>query len=399
MTKIRTIIFALLAALACHVPALAQGDAPPVERDEEARTVRVKLERGGKVEVDNRTTGRIVVTGWDRDYIEAVATSERGREYVRAYSGRDSAGQRVSLTADYLIPKMSLPNPPGEGPESVPPAPAATPASPSQGGTEAKTQAPPAVKKGAEPVSVEAREKAFEFIFEQRPSEVHLEVKLPRYAEMAQIEVNRSEVEIEGVEMPVAVNGRRSTIRLRRVGAVEVRTASGEVDVEGAGGLVDVMTESGDVHVRHVRGDVRVLSLSGEVEVECVTGRVNVNNTSGSVALARVGGDADATTVSGEIRFEGALRADGRYHLKSMSGAVEMWLAPNPPGFTALLSSYRGQIEDGFSLKKALKSNPNAVNNRVLGRYGNGQAQVTLDSFDGMVKLAKAGGTTQDCKQ
>jgi DUF4097 and DUF4098 domain-containing protein YvlB len=245
----------------------------------------------------------------------------------------------------------------------------------------------------------EAREKMFEFIFEQRPSEVHLEVKLPRYAEIEQIEVNRSEVEIEGVETPVAVSGRRSTIRLRRVGAVEVRTASGEVDVEGAGGLVDVMTESGDVNVRHVGGDVRVLSLSGEVEVECVTGRVNVNNTSGSVALARVGGDADATTVSGEIRFEGALRADGRYHLKSMSGAVEMSLAPNPPGFTALLSSYRGQIEDGFSLKKTLKSGPNTVNNRVLGRYGNGQAQVTLDSFDGRVKLAKAAGTTEGCKQ
>jgi DUF4097 and DUF4098 domain-containing protein YvlB len=149
-----------------------------------------------------------------------------------------------------------------------------------------------------------------------------------------------------------------------------------------------------------VRGDVRVLSLSGEVEVECVTGRVNVNNTSGSVALARVGGDADATTVSGGIRFEGALRADGRYHLKSMSGEVEMSLAPNPPGFTALLSSYRGQIEDGFSLKKALKSSPNAVNNRVLGRYGNGQAQVTLDSFDGRVKLVRAAaGAAQDCKQ
>lgn len=392
MTKIRTIIFALLAVAACPSSVFAQGDAPPVERDEEARTVRVRLERGGKVELDNRTTGRIVVSGWDRDYIEAVATSERGREYVRAYSGRDTSWQRVSLTADYLTPRMSPPSPPGEGPKSLPP----TPASPTQGGAEAKT--PPAGAKAAE--SVSAVEKAFEFIFEQRPSEVHLEVKLPRYAEIAQIEVNRSEVEIEGVETPVAVSGRRSTIRLRRVGAVEVRTASGEVDVEGAGGLVDVMTESGDVNVRHVRGDVRVLSLSGEVEVECVTGRVNVNNAGGAVALSGVGGDVDATTVGGEIRFEGALRADGRYHLKSMSGAVEMSLAPNPPGFTALLSSYRGQIEDSFSLKKTLKSSPSAVNNRVLGRYGNGQAQVTLDSFDGRVKLAKsAGGNTQDCKK
>jgi hypothetical protein len=236
------------------------------------------------------------------------------------------------------------------------------------------------------------------------PREVHLEVKVPRWAELDLISVNRSEVEVEGVETPVAVDGKRSTIRLRRVGAAEVRTESGAVEVEGAGGLVDVLTESGYVYVRDVRGDVRVLSLSGEVRVACVRGRVNVGNTRGAVRVAGAGGDVDATTVSGDIQFDGRLRADGRYHLKSMSGAVEMALAPDPPGFTALLSSYRGRIEDGFALKRVKSAAPSpdqkTPDNRLLGRHGDGQAQLTLDSFDGTVRLVRAApGTTEECKQ
>lgn len=391
MTRIQTIFLAVLAAAACHAAALAQ-DAPAVERDEQSRTVRVPLERGGKVELGNRTTGRIVVHGWDKDYIEAVATSERGTEYVRASSERDSSGQRVFLKADYLTHSMPpIPQPvqtpqPAQSKQAPQPAPGSPPNAP-----DTKPPTPPASDK---------EQKPFQLLFDFPRGEVHLEVKLPRYAEIEVINVNRSEVEVTDVGTPITVSGNRSAIKLSRVGAVEVRTGSGPVEVEGASGLVDVTTEAGHVSVRDVRGDVRVLSLSGHVRISCVSGRVNVSNAGGSVVLAGVGGDVDATTVNSDVFFNGALRPDGRYHLKSMSGAVEMTLNPNPPGFTALLSSYRGQIEDGFSLKKTWKSDPNTVKNRVLGRYGSGQAQVTLDSFDGRVKLGKAApDTKQECKQ
>lgn len=389
MKAIRTIIFALAALAAWHAAARAQ-DAPPVERDAEGRTARVRLERGGKIEVGNRTTGRIVVRAWDQDYVEAVATSERGTEYVRASSGRDAAGQRVFLKADYLTGGP----PPDVFAQRQPADPLTTERSnPPQKSEPAPRPTPPTAHEG------EKNDYRFAFDF---PREVHLEVRVPRYAELDVISVNRSEVEVEGVETPVAVDGNRSTIRLRRVGAAQVRTASGAVEVEGAGGLVDVLTESGHVVVRGVRGDVRVLSLSGEVRIACVTGRVNVNNTRGAVRVAGAGGDVDATTVSSRISFEGALRREGRYHLKSMSGDVEMALAPEVPGFTALLSSYRGQIEDGFALKqvKTAADQRTSGGGRLLGRHGDGQAQVTLDSFDGRVKLARAApGAIEECKQ
>ncbi len=394
MTKLRTNLLALLIAVACHVPAFAQGDdAPAIERDAETRTVRVRLERGGKVELDNRTTGRIVVHGWDRDYIEAVATSERGTEHVRASSVRDSSGhKKVFLTADYLPSMRYI--------EKIPMIPMPRTRD-SVLGPEARPSMRPDVQDKQSPMPSDADKERDRFF--DRRGEVHLEVKLPRYAELELISVNRSEVEVSDIETPVTVDGNRSAIKLNRVGAVEVRTGSGAVVVLGASGLVDVTTESGDVRVRDVRGDVRVLSLRGDVRTTCVRGRVNVNNTGGAVALQGIRGDADATTVNGDIYFNGALRPEGRYHLKSMSGAVEMLLGPDPPGFTALLSSYRGQIENGFSLKRVggeKDPKQNTSNNRLLGRHGNGQAQITLDSFDGKVKLDRAApGTTQECKQ
>src|SRR5215208_5734491 len=42
--------------------------------------VSFKLEPGGHVAVDNRTIGRITIIGWDKDTVEATATSERGVE-------------------------------------------------------------------------------------------------------------------------------------------------------------------------------------------------------------------------------------------------------------------------------------------------------------------------------
>src|SRR5688572_12436666 len=73
-------------------------------------TVKFRLERGGKIAVDNRTTGRIIVIGWDKDFVEAKATSERGAETVRfslevnESVERDLSDQRhVTLDSDVAV--------------------------------------------------------------------------------------------------------------------------------------------------------------------------------------------------------------------------------------------------------------------------------------------------------
>lgn len=319
--------------------------------------VNVRLERGGKVSVDNRTTGRIVVIGWDKDTVEAKATSERGIEAVKFSVEGDPSAKSVWLKADY-----------------------------------AKTEKPE--------IEFDPDISDDPPTRDDRPIEVHLEVHVPRYAEIEVIKVIRSHVEVSGVETPLAVLGDKGNVVLRNVGAVEVRTRGGAVEVDNAKGLVDVVTASGPVRVRHAGDDVRVLSISGQVELECVRGRVNVDSASGAVRLDNIFGDVDASTSNSDVFFTGALREDGRYHLKSMSGAVGMSLRDKLPGFTVALSSYRGLIENDIQLNiKQASQHEESVNRRIIGRYGDGQAQITLDTFDGKVKLGKlAPGEMKECK-
>ncbi|HYE64884.1 MAG TPA: DUF4097 family beta strand repeat-containing protein [Pyrinomonadaceae bacterium] len=381
-----------------------QQSGPTVGRDQEGR-VTLKLERGGRVALDNRTTGRITVTGWDRDTIEATATSAWGVEAVEVRVKDDSSGARISLNTRHAHREFRLgeeativPLPKLEVRPSNPPPPAAS----APAGTLVNSEPESSPQQAAiAPSDSSRQEQKIPQIFRSISQEIHLEVKVPRYAEIEPIKVIRSKVEITGVDTPLIINGDRSTIRLSRVGAVEVRTRSGNVEVENASGLVDVMTTSGAITVRYAGNDVRALSINGPVNIQCARGRVNISNTDGSIALEGIGGDVDATTTNSAIRLTVAIRDDGRYHLKSMSGPVEMIVRESAPGFTAVLSSYRGEIETDFSLKTKQKSPPadTQSNRRIISRYGDGQAQVTLDSFDGAVRLSRAApGAMKDCR-
>src|SRR5919205_1061892 len=89
------IIFALACGLALEpLVVFAQGgqarqdQSGSVSINNTQGRVSVKLDRGSKVAISNRY-GRIQITGWDRDTVEAVATSDKGQEAIQ-----------VELTAD-----------------------------------------------------------------------------------------------------------------------------------------------------------------------------------------------------------------------------------------------------------------------------------------------------------
>lgn len=446
---------------------------------DQARRFSSKFERGDKITVDNRTTGHITIIGWDSNFIEATATSERGVEVVNVEVSNDASGRRIFLKADYA----DL----GDGEISVRPSDvrraslktrlqslnirveslktrlAAIDAAPNRAELEGRREdiaaslevaesrrkevldliteldaqkpAPPQTpkpeaspRKPVEPVNPDntispptITPPTVTWPPVQPPSstpysnghavEVNLEVKLPRSAEIELIKVFRSNVEVTGIETPLIISGDRSAIKLSEVGAVEVKTRGGNVEIENAGGLVDVVTASGAITVHGAASDVRALSISGDVDIECARGRVDVSTTDGAIKLTGVGGDVDATTTNSQVSFTGAIREDGRYHLKSMSGYVEMTIQANPPGFTAALSSYKGTVSTGFFFLLKLKQAspppdppgaspvPPPFSRRLTGSYGNGRAQLTLDSFDGVVLLNKGlPATMKECK-
>jgi len=328
--------------------------APPVPEEEQVHIepVSVKLVRGGKVSISSRS-GQIVVSGWDRDVVEARATGDNGPVPIETQTTGDPARPRLLLTI-----------------------------SARRYGRDAK-----------------------------------LEVKVPRYADVETLDGYRGDIEVADVDGATLINAGNGEVKIMRVGSLKVsrrsgdvtvrevkgdvtaRSFNGDVVVDNVGGLVDVAATNGDLRVRNAAGDVRTNSATGDVEVRCAKGRADVASASGSITLIGVGGDVEASTASGDVIFRGQIRVAGNYRLKSISGAVSMTIQPDVAGFTATLSTYSGEIDTAFPLKVESPVQGGPINRRITGTYGNGQAKLALDSFSGTVKIAKGtAAALKECK-
>jgi hypothetical protein len=311
--------------------------------------------RGMRVLVDNRTPGRITLRGWDRDVIEARSTSERGDEVVMFTQNNDGNDQRIYLKADYA----------------------------NRDNAQAPTQAldlPPLGKDG--------------------PILVNLTINLPRYAEIEGIIVNRSDVEIVGMPTPVSILSKSSNVTVRDAGSVEAHTRTGAIVIENANGIVELSSSTGTIKVANSQGAVHAVSIAGSIEVSCMKGRIDVENTQAPIELSAIDGDVEAIAATSNVRYTGALNREGRYYLKSMSGLVEMIIPANTSGFNATLTSYRGTVSSDFPLKpRSQVVDAVSASHRLTGRFGNGSTpQVTLDSFEGFVKLSKLTSAPPTCQ-
>ena len=315
--------------------------------------VSVKLDRGGKVVVVNRI-GETRITGWDSDMIEARAQGDEGPESVQVRVTGEGARSRVVLS----VPANNT---------------------------------------------------------HRHSSEISLEIKLPRYADLESIESLRGDINITGLDGTVSVSTGQGALIIKNVGSLKATTRNGEVTVTGVkgdaairslngdlsvdnvSGSVDLAATNGNIIARSTGGNIQVNSASGDIELHCVKGNATVNTASGAIMMVGVGGNIEASTASGDVSFRGAMRAGGSYKLKSISGAVEMAVQPDPPGFTATLITYSGEIETDFPLSvNAPLTGP--INRRIVGVYKDGQTQITLDSFSGTVSIVKAMGVQTGCK-
>ena len=238
--------------------------------------------------------------------------------------------------------------------------------------------------------------------------DVNLIIRLPRYATIEAIESLTGDIDVSGIDAPVVVNTNNGQITVARVASLKASTRQGEITareikgdttarstngdltLENIGGDVDVAATNGSLNVRNAGGDLRAALTVGEVVAYCIKGRAEVNTVSGSIQLFGVSGDVEAVSTSGEVTFAGRIRAGGRYKLRSISGAIEMHIQPDAPGFTATLMTYNGDIETLFPLKLDSQASGGSMNRRIIGRFGDGSAQLLLGSFNGGVRLAKA---------
>jgi len=162
-------------------------------------------------------------------------------------------------------------------------------------------------------------------------------------------------------------------------GSVNASIASGTIVVDGGRGAVSLRSFDGPLELRGARATVKVESTLGPITLSNVVGDVDVRSNSHHVTLENVDSrNLRASSISGIVRFSGPLHVDGRYTLTSHSGSVFLRSA-TPINATFDIASMSGAFRSAI---------PHAVISRTrrgifVARFGNGAAQVTMESFSG----------------
>jgi DUF4097 and DUF4098 domain-containing protein YvlB len=187
--------------------------------------------------------------------------------------------------------------------------------------------------------------------------------------------------------------------------SVEVKSVSGDVDLESLGGAVkarivsgsiilrkaaagaDLTTVSGELTLEDVTGNVYLKTVSGNIEAVRVKGSIEAESVSGGIEMSEISGAAgiNAKTLSGNVDYRGLLEAKGRYSLKSHSGNVRMSL-PADSAFSFDAETFSGVVDSDFKIEVSGKISPREVHGTING----GGAEVQLSTFSGSIDLKKS---------
>jgi DUF4097 and DUF4098 domain-containing protein YvlB len=191
------------------------------------------------------------------------------------------------------------------------------------------------------------------------------------------------------VWMPLTLSGVNTDAKVTGIRApISVETVEGMIDVSGGDGLISLRSVQGSVSLRGAKGRISVNSVNEDVTVANSTGEIMAETVNGEIVLETVdAGTVDANTINGDITYAGPIRSGGRYSLSTHNGDI---LLTVPEGVSAnvAVSTFNGEFESEFPVPVSQTRKGKGFN-FVLG---SGSAQVTLESFQGTIRMVRPGG-------
>jgi DUF4097 and DUF4098 domain-containing protein YvlB len=201
------------------------------------------------------------------------------------------------------------------------------------------------------------------------PTKAELTINTPRWMTLT----------VSGVHTDVNVQGTRAP--------VTVETVEGDVDVTGGDGLISLRSVQGEVMLRAAKGRIKVNSVNEDVGVANSSGEIMAETVNGEITLDRVdAATLDASTVNGDIAYDGPIRSSGRYALSTHNGDITLTVAEATNASVAV-STFNGEFESEFPVPLSGTRKGKGFNFTL----GQGSAQVSLDSFQGTIRLVRPG--------
>lgn len=205
-----------------------------------------------------------------------------------------------------------------------------------------------------------------------------------------------------GIEEPRGAdtaNAAHLVVYVPRHSQVAVKTASASIDANNVTGLF--YTASGDIQVRGSAATIDVESMTGNVDVNASAAWLRARTSRGRLLIRGGVQDVDASTidgaldvatssifrgrfqsVNGDIRFVGAPANAALFEFSNHAGAVDFVLGRYTSSVFEL-SSVTGPIENGLAGVRPVAASPQSMRLRV----GEGEAQVTVRTFKGAIRL------------
>jgi len=219
-------------------------------------------------------------------------------------------------------------------------------------------------------------------------------------------------VELDGSRLRIEIPERRllSSLGRRHVdvhvrcpegSAATVHTGSADVRASGRLGAVDVKTASGDLTIEHAER-ATLKSASGDIDVGSVDGPASVSTASGDATVGRVGGDFTANLVSGDLDLG---EAAASVTASSVSGDQKLRCVATGD---VRLSSVSGDVEIGVRTGSRVHIDAHSVSGDLssdldLGdepRSGDGPTvSIRVKSVSGDVAVIRSHTTAQEVHQ
>jgi DUF4097 and DUF4098 domain-containing protein YvlB len=189
--------------------------------------------------------------------------------------------------------------------------------------------------------------------------------------------------------MPIKVEGTYNFVTMDGVqGEVFANTVRGDIVIKGGTGIITAKSVEGEVQVEGARGKVNVSSVNEKIRITDTSGDITAESVNGSITMT--GTDAksvDASTVNGTITFEGKLADGGHYNFSTHNGDLLLGV-PENANATFTIRTYQGSFSTDLPLEGVSRADIQR-GRRVTTTLGNGSADVSLESFGGVIRVRR----------
>lgn len=246
-----------------------------------------------------------------------------------------------------------------------------------------------------------------EFIFEVRPGDAIIEVKLPRNMNSwccedgsdleirvprgsnVDVSVVSTDVTVEDIQGGLDISGVSGDMRATNVHErVDIMSVSGEIDVRDATGRIELKSVSGDVDGTNLKGDLHLHSVSGDILAREVENELDLESVSGNVeVIAGKMTVARGHTVSGDVDVSGDLHESGRFEFDSVSGSVRLRINGDVNARFDLETG-SGSIRNRITSDKP-KTSKYSRDESLRFVAGNGKGDVVIETRSGDIVVSR----------